>query len=635
MQEKNTAVQNNSSTEERLEYSACFDQLMEQIEINLSEERFVYFIDYKCSMNSLGKRFDNFTPNYCRLLQNGLINMKYVSCDNKFCKDYNNVIDSIIKLIERIIESLEKVGSCSEKIEWFRRMKEHPAAGFYEAIQRVLFVNQLFWQTGHKLIGLGALDSYLLEYYRRDIDNNILTKEDVYSAISDVFRILHSDYKYKSNLLLGDTGQIAVIGKSNTSGEYIYNDLTEIVLRVIKELNQPEPKCVLRVNRNIPNELLQMALESIKTGNGSPLFANDERIIESLLDFGVDKEDAYEYVTSACWEPTIAGKSTSQNNITALNYVRALDNLLRRERVEKISSFEMLMDKYCSYLRRNIRSICRVIGQIRMQYDPLLSIFMEGCFENRKDVSHGGAVYHNVGITSVGMGNLIDSLLNIKELVFEKEQLSLIDVKKATVLNYENYSELKSDLKQKKSAYGLDKAEVIELTRKISQCAADELSQYCIGNDSRLKIGLSGSAYMDAGKRFNASFDGRGAGQPFIVHISNEKANGFTEVLNFSAQMDYKDAQFNGNVVDVMISPDFIDQNFEKMMNLVKAAIKVGFFEFQMNVVSSKILIEAKEKPELWPGLIVRVWGFSAYFNDLPTEYKNLLIERAIANEVA
>lgn len=82
-----------------------------------------------------------------------------------------------------------------------------------------------------------------------------------------------------------------------------------------------------------------------------------------------------------------------------------------------------------------------------------------------------------------------------------------------------------------------------------------------------------------------------------------------------------------------MVSPDFIENNFRKFVDFMMASIKVGFFQMQMNVVSSKMLIEARKNPDKFPNLIVRVWGFSAYFNDLPEEYKDVLIERALKNE--
>ena len=103
--------------------------------------------------------------------------------------------------------------------------------------------------------------------------------------------------------------------------------------------------------------------------------------------------------------------------------------------------------------------------------------------------------------------------------------------------------------------------------------------------------------------------------------------------MNFASQLKYDRSRFNGNVVDIVTSPDFISNNFDKMTNLLIAGIDAGFFEMQMNVVSSKMLIEARECPEKFPNLIVRVWGFSAYFKDLPDDYKDLIIERTIKSE--
>ena len=95
----------------------------------------------------------------------------------------------------------------------------------------------------------------------------------------------------------------------------------------------------------------------------------------------------------------------------------------------------------------------------------------------------------------------------------------------------------------------------------------------------------------------------------------------------------YDNHRFNGNVIDFMITPSFIEDNFSKMVDFLILSISLGFFQMQMNVTSSEILIKAKANPKEYENLIVRVWGFSAYFNDLPEDYKDLLIERALKNE--
>ncbi len=617
-------------------YDEIFSLICKNMKVSIGDRRFIYFLDADYVYDTTrGYRYENLTPAYDKILNAGLEQLKYPSWKNeKFFKSYNAVLEGMILLANRIIEKLRMADvDNSVKIQWFEGLKERPAAGFEEAIQRMLFVNQLFWQTDHRLTGLGAWDFMLEAYYKRDLLAGKITKESALEIIKELYIILHENYEYKSNVLLGDTGQIFVLGRSDLEGNYLCNDLTYLFIEAMKEVQQPEPKCLLRVNRNVPKDLIELSLKAIATGIGAPLLANDDVIIPNLIEFGIEASDACEYTTSACWEPLIGGKSTSLNNMTVLNYLKSLDNLLKREPLDRIRSFDELVDKYLAYLKRNIRAIKRVLASHRFQYNPLLSVFTYDCYENEKDVSWGGARYHHVGITSVAMGNLVDSLMNIHELVFKTHRLSLNDVKQMLILNYKGNEELREELRKKKSNYGTDQPDVIDLVNRITSCVAGEIEDYRSYLGGKMKVGLSGSAYMDAARGFGASFDGRNAGEAFQVHISNEDNNGYTEIINFVSQLEYGRNRFNGNVVDFMVSPDFIQNNWDKFVGFLMSCIRVGFFEMQMNVVSSKILMEARKRPEMYPNLIVRVWGFSAYFKDLPDEYKEVLIERTLKNE--
>ena len=617
-----------------LDYCDAFRLICTNMSVCFPFDRFVYFIDESFVFDSSkAKRIDNLTPDYEKILNNGLLDLKYKNTENKFCEDYNHVIDSMIILVHRIIVELEKIDPDNKKITWFKRLIDGKPTSFEEAIQRMLFLNQLLWQTDHRLVGLGAWDRILYKYYQYDISNGIINENDGYDIIRDLFVVLHNNYDYKSSLLKGDTGQIFVLGYSDDCGNYICNSLTYIFIEVMKDLHLPEPKCLLRVNKNTPRSLIDLSLQSIATGIGAPLFANDDVIIPSLRNYGVQETDLYYYGTSACWEPLICGKSTSLNNILPFNYLMGLDFLLRREKIADINDFDIFYTKYIFNLKQYIKSIKRNMDRIRLQYDPLLSVFIGGCFENKKDVSYGGAKYHDFGITTVAMGNLIDSLLNIKEYVFDTKRLTLLDVKKIMLNNYEGFDSIKSELKEKKSRYGVDDDEVVELVNSITEVVAEEFKKFKTYIGGNIKIGLSGSAYLDSGKLFGASFDGRGANEPFTVHISNERNNGYTEVINFASQLKYDNGRINGNVVDLMVAPGFVETHKDKFLDFIMECIGTGFFEMQMNVVSSEVLIRAKEKPEDYQNLIVRVWGFSAYFNELPEEYKNVLIQRALANE--
>ena len=149
-----------------------------------------------------------------------------------------------------------------------------------------------------------------------------------------------------------------------------------------------------------------------------------------------------------------------------------------------------------------------------------------------------------------------------------------------------------------------------------------------------IKFGFSAPTYIMQSIDAPASFDGRKNGEPFGVHISSDKASvPYTELIQFATKLKYDGHRFNGNVIDFMITPNFIEDNFDKMVDFIILSISLGFFQMQMNVTSSDILIKAKANPREYENLIVRVWGFSAYFIDLPDNYKDLLIERALKNE--
>ena len=618
--------------------SKLFRTMCEELVIRLNDQRFVYFVDFDYLMDaSRGYNFGNLTPDYGKFLRHGLRAMKYTTeeCTNNYCFDHNSVLDSLCLLCERICERLLQERPCNyeTKLTWFRRMPDSPALDFQEALQRVLFVNQIIWQSNHRLVGLGSMDSLLAEYLSPDLSIENQPGDGVMTIIKDFYHILHENYREKSSVLLGDTGQIIVLGTSNAEGGYEYNELTLFFIRALMETRLPDPKILLRVNKNTPRRLLELALECMATGIGAPLLANDDVILPQLIKFGVSNEDALNYTVSACWEPLIGGKDTSQNNVTTINFMRCLNNLFMREPLAQIFTFEQFKERFFKYLAWNLNAVKRVAGMQRMQYDPVLSAFIGGCFEHKKDVSHSGAYYHDIGITSVAMANTVKALLNIQESVFVKKETSLLSIKKMIVTDFSEDEGWVAKLKQRSSEYEGDDQEIIKLTKEIMGFVSDETRDFRTYMGGRIKVGLSAPSYIGAAKDFPASFDGRRENEPFSVHISNEDVKSYTEVINFAAALDYGDNRFNGNVVDLMIAPDFINNNFQKFVDFIFLSIEKGFFQMQMNVVSSKTLIEAKENPEKYQGLIVRVWGFSAYFNDLPAEYKDVLIGRALKNE--
>lgn len=613
--------------------------LMKAVDLHmLPDSEYLYWIDEHKTIAVRGNVLSNFSIDYDRLVNNSFDNVAdaAVAVGGEYGIRAQNVKDAIHVLRDRskkIIESECKDEEIKEQlIDEFGVLLEKPASHLHEGLQRVLFFNQYMWQTRHGLNGLGRLDKILGKLYEKDIEYGTITKEMAYKMVLDFMDTLSNWYVYKSSSLLGDIGQIVILGGLEPDGTYFYNDLTYMFLRAQAELKKPDPKTLIRVSKNMPDDLLTVAVNALKAKTGSPLFSNDDVIIPQLIQFGFSEKDSYEYCVSACWEPFIPGKSLDQNNIKAFDFYRPLDIAMNSGNLDKMSSFNDLVKSYDRSLVTEWKKFLHSLDEFIWACDPFVSMLTDGCNESGKDISEGGAVNSHYGVTSVGMGSAVDSLFNIKKLVFDEKKYSLTELNTKRKENYKDAELMFEELKQMPHAYAHDDENVEKLVNHIISVSNKVLDKYRNPLGGQVKFGLSSPFYIRDAKKSPADFAGRKNGDPYGTHISCVDAP-YTEVVNFAGAIKYSGHAFNGNVVDYFMSPNLIDGNPDKFILFMKAAIRVGFFQMQMNILDSATLIDAKEHPDKYPGLIVRVWGFSAYFNDLPDDYKDVLIERAIRSE--
>lgn len=609
--------------------------LLSEVEITLPQSGFVYFIDEHKTIAVSGNVFNNMTVDYSKLLSKGfnegVLDVVKGKEDDEYGRQLELVAEGLNNLVNRIISTL-KVSHITKKekrITEFENMLNRPVQEFEEALQRVLFFNQVMWQTRHRLNGLGHMDQFLDKYYQLDIASGKITENDVDKMLDDFFIKLSKHAYFKADSLVGDIGQIIVLGGLGEDGEYHYSKLTEQFLRAQARNCVPDPKTILRVSKKMPWSLMETAVECLQSSTGSPIFANDDVIIPLLIDFGYSKEDAYSYCVSACWEPFIVGKAFEQNNMATFDFSWALDKLLKEN--QEFYLFEELVERYIFLNKKIFHNFLQQLYSQKWARDPLVSFLTDDCNKKRKDISEGGAKYNNYGVSTVALGNIIDSLLNIKYLVFDKRQYTLKELAKIRKNNFKGAEDLVNFFKRNKY-FGKDKEYVAVLANRITENLSNEAVKFRNVYGGTVKIGLSSYGYNAVCKKMLGDFSGRKAGEPYNTHISCTSA-GYTEVVNFSGQLEYDRQRFNGNVDDFFVNPDFIKKNQNKFITFMMNAIEQGFFEMQMNIMDSETLIDAKAHPEQYPGLIVRVWGMSAYFNELPESYKILLIDRAVAAE--
>ncbi len=356
-------------------------------------------------------------------------------------------------------------------------------------------------------------------------------------------------------MLLGDTGQIIILGGVGQNGEYRCNELTYLFIEVSKQLKLPDPKILLCVSKTMPDDLLILALECIATGIGAPVFSNDDVVIPSMIQYGYEPEDAYNYATSACREPLVIGKSCDQNNIQTLNFCKPFEDFINTEEFENCNSFDDVRFGYQKYLSTYINQILLQLDEAIFEEDPLLTLFSPEILKSGKDIVRGGAKYSNLGITSVGLSTVVNSLLNIEYFVFENKVYSLRELNILRKNNFVGDDELRVMLDNGVGAFGEDNENVINITNELLLFVSEEFHKHHTKLGGNYKFGLSSPNYIIDARTISATFDGRKAGTPFATHISGKNGLAPSELISFASRLDYNDNRINGNVLDLIVSP--------------------------------------------------------------------------------
>lgn len=615
--------------------SVQIGKLLKKVDINpVSDNMFFYSIDCFKTLKASKQILHNFTVDYSTIVHSSFAELeeKLKVQEDAFSSESILLINALKSYLIRCQNS-DIAAQYRKGLDAIESLFIRPAATFYEALQRILFFNQLLWQTSHKHNGLGRLDMLLIDLYLKDIESGRLTKDSAKSMLTDFFKALHKNYWFKSGMMLGDTGQIIILGGVNEQKNYICNELTSLFIEVSMDMKLPEPKVLLRCSSSMPEDLLILALKCISTGIGAPLLSNDDVVIPCLISYGYDEKSSFDYSASACWEPLITEGSSDLNNIKSINFALPLMRLLNQPSIRKYESIQEIFADYSSYLKAYLSEILFDLESLEFETDPLITLVSHSAIKKRKDITRGGAVYNNLGLTSVGIGTVVNSLININNLVYESGEYSLDELNNIRKNNFDGEEILLNRLKESFPCFGCDDDIVIKLTRQIMAVAEEELMRHTTKWGGKFKFGLSSPYYIEDARNTAADLDGRKDGEPFNVHISSNRAIPTTELFSFAMKLDYSGGRLNGNVIDFFVSPQAINENIQKYSYLIRKGFSGGIFQLQMNVVDSKTLIEARKNPELFPNLIVRVWGFSAYFKDLPEEYKELLINRALESE--
>lgn len=543
-----------------------------------------------------------------------------------------------------------------------------PATSFYEAVQSVWFI-QLILQiesNGHSL-SYGRFDQYMYPYYIKDIQEKVITKDEALELLTCLWIKTLTINKVRSQAhTLSSAGspmyQNVTIGGQTPDKKDAVNELSFVVLQSIAQTRLTQPNLTVRYHKNINKAFFDDCIEVMKLGFGMPALNNDESIIPSFINWGVKEEDAYNYSAIGCVETAVPGKWGYRcTGMSYINFPRVLlcamndgVDLTTGKRFTKgygyfkdMNSYEELLSAWDKTVREMTRYSVIVENAIdkaseRDVPDILCSALTDDCIGRGKTIKEGGAVYDFISGLQVGIANMADSLAAIKKLVFEEKKITPTQLWNAILDDFQSdeNKKIQAMLIDEVPKYGNDIDYVDNLVVEAYDSYLDEIKKYPNTRYHRGPIGgiryggtSSISANVGQGMGTMATPDGRNAYEPLAEGCSpahNADKNGPTAVFKSVAKLPTEKIT-GGVLLNQKMTPQmlFTEENKQKLEMLIRAFFnRLHGYHVQYNIVSRETLIDAQKHPEKHKDLIVRVAGYSAFFNVLSKKTQDDIIGR-------
>ena len=512
---------------------------------------------------------------------------------------------------------------------------ENKPSSFYEA---VLCIYVCFSADPDSI---GTLDRYLSPFYFEDIKNGVLTKAEAKEYLQELFLMLQAATKITSHFTRGGESHFCV-GGYLADGSDGFNELSALILESLLELPTWIPQVTFRWTDKTPKELFKFILDcERKDPNKRIAFQNDVKRIKAYTEIcGFPYERAVQYTTVGCNEPTFPG--VVAGGTSTFNFVHCIEEILNKnpEAALKTANFDEFYEVFTKQLFADIDLAYEYddkYTRVRARDDSYMSsLFFEGCVENAVSLNNGATEKGIAAMSFIGISNVIDSLIIVKQFVFDEKIVTMSELVAALQANWQGYEELRTLILNKGDFFGNDTERSNFVARKLYT------SMYEFIKDKKNTFGfqwlvgdLAGYNPHGAwhGEKTLATPDGRFAGDAVRFGIGQSEGrdrNGLTALLNSIAKADPTGIGCGNTVTNIMLDEQLVknDDNFEKTVDLLETYFKMGGVHFQLSYVSKEDLLNAKIKPEDYKNLRVRVSGFSDYFVKLNEGMQNDVIAR-------
>lgn len=578
-----------------------------------------------------------------------------------FCVRYHDLIMSMAEKEqneEKKRAMIQVAANCKE-------LSKRPAETFHEAVQSIWFLFVVLqMESNASSFSPGRLDRHLIRYYEKDVKEGRLTRQDALEIIECMWlkfnEIVYMRNSHGAKYFAGfPIGFNIAVGGQDEEGNDYSNDLSFLFLEAQKHLGLPQPNLSVRLHEGTGDELLHEAVRVVAKGSGMPQFFNDKAVIPSIMELGIEEKDAMDYAIVGCVELTTQGNNLGWSDSAMFNLNKALEVtltggacLLTGERIapdfgslksyETFEQLEQAFQKQIDYFMDKMILACEEVekAHIDLLPSPFLSASIDDCMEKGMDVTAGGAKYNLSGIQMIQVANLADSLAAIKQLVYDEKRVSREEMLDALEKDFEGYEILRTMMLNKIPKYGNDVDWVDAMGTKWADYFKNRLRTFTNYRGGPYHTGMyTVSAHVPMGENVGATPDGRRAGEPLadggMSPVYGRDITGPTAVLKSVSKLD-KTLTTNGGLLNMKFLPEFFhnETGVKKFGSFLRSFVDLEIPHIQFNVVRKEDLIAAKENPEQYRGLTVRVAGYTAYFTELADELQNEIIARTSYGDI-
>lgn len=540
----------------------------------------------------------------------------------------------------------EKAESAQRRADMLRlsdvlaRVPRHAPETFFEAVLCIYFCFSAADDS------VGTLDRYLTPFYERDIARGILTRDQAMEMVQELLLMLQAKTPRSSgNFTRGGQSHFCVGGylSDGTDG---FNEVSRLIVDGLMELPTYIPEITFRWTRKTPREVFAYMLDCERHDKNKRIaFTNDEKRIRCFVDMcHIPFERAVGYTMVGCNEPAFVGSIIGSNSKG--NVLLCVDRLFhdKADELRAMTSFDMFYARLEAELLSDIDKIYAyddAYNSLRARdINYITCLFFNGCIERARSLTQGGADAAVSSPMLMGLTNLIDSAIVIAQFVFEEKRFTMDEMIAAVQDNWAGHEDMLTIIKKQGRFFGNDDA----LSNAVAQRIYKSLYEHI-----KDKTNLFGYHFVVAdsvgynehhrwfGEMTRATPDGRRSGECVKYGISQSGGydrNGLTALLNSVASLDPNAVACGSTVTNIRLDERLIrdDNQFEKLVVLLETYFKMGGVQFQLNYVSSDELRAAQQSPEDYPGLRVRVTGFSDYFANLKRSMQDEIIDRTVQN---